>query len=114
MASGSVKAAAEQTKSDAPWAIGSLVVFGSMFIYVTAPPKGGKKGHGHEAEHGSGSSSSSEEEEDSDAETEDTEEENSTYDNVKKIEDKPDSNAPKGSQVSRLIHNRAMTILIDF
>lgn len=94
MASGSTKAAVEQTKSDAPWAIGSLVIFGSMFIYLTAPPAGGKKGHGHESAHDD-SSSSSEEDEDSGAETESTQ-----YDDVKKIEDKPGENAPKGSQVS--------------
>lgn len=31
-------------KSDAPWAIGSAVIFGSLFVYLTSPSK---DGHGH-------------------------------------------------------------------
>lgn len=36
-------------KSDMPWAVASVVVFGSLFVYVTAPGK--KDGHGHD-DHG--------------------------------------------------------------
>lgn len=99
MASGTAKAASEQAKSDAPWAIGSLVVFGSMFVYLTAPPKGGKK-HGHESSsHGHESSS---EEEDSGDETEATADEEKEFVVSKKIEDRPEpgSDAPAGSHVS--------------
>jgi hypothetical protein len=98
MASGTAKAAIQQTKSDAPWAVSSLVVFGGMFIYLTSPPKGGKNAHGHEGGHG-GKSDSSSEEPDSEGESDATEEENTDYDNVKKIEDKPEGTGPKGGQV---------------
>lgn len=36
-------------KSDMPWAVASVVVFGSLFVYVTAPGK--KVSHGHD-DHG--------------------------------------------------------------
>ncbi|UZJ53005.1 hypothetical protein CBS101457_002325 [Exobasidium rhododendri] len=101
MASATTKAAIKQTKSDAPWAIGSVVVFGSMFVYVTSPPKGGKKGHGHDDSHKEKSESSSEDDDDSGDESEATEddgEEITKYDNVKKIQDKPGDSGPKGGQ----------------
>jgi hypothetical protein len=44
-ASQSAKSAVESVKSDAPWAITSLVVFGGMFVYITSPPSGGAGGH---------------------------------------------------------------------
>lgn len=87
-AKGAIEKAA---KSDAPWAIGSLVVFGSMFIYLTSPPKGGKHGHGHENEQ--------HEESDDDSDTL-IDAENTTYDNPNKIELKPGKNSPAGGQVS--------------
>lgn len=97
MASTTAKVAEAATKSDAPWAIGSLLVFGGMFIYLTAPPKGGKKGHGHES-HDTGSSSHDDEEESED-------DEEREFFVSKKIEDKPEagSDAPPGSHVSALL-----------
>ncbi|PWN45479.1 hypothetical protein IE81DRAFT_364114 [Ceraceosorus guamensis] len=43
-ASGAHQGEKQQQSSDVPWAISSLVVFGGLGIYLTAPPK---DGHGH-------------------------------------------------------------------
>lgn len=102
MASTTSKVTEAATKSDAPWAIGSLLVFGGMFIYLTAPPKGGKKGHGdHESHHDDDDKSSESGDDDEEPETPADERE---FFVSKKIEDKPEegSDAPAGSHVSIL------------
>lgn len=51
-------------KSDAPWAIASAVVFGSLFVYATSPASKTHNEHGHvtggkkPAQHGAGSAAS--------------------------------------------------------
>lgn len=89
----------KKVQSDAPWAITSLLVFGGLFVYLTAPPSGGNSKHGHGDEsHGHGGksegSSSEEEEEDDQSSTSSGEE----YVDVKKIEEKPGDDAPRGSK----------------
>ncbi|PWN49701.1 hypothetical protein IE53DRAFT_388053 [Violaceomyces palustris] len=48
-ATGAEHAKAASQSSDVPWAVTSTVVFGSLFVYLTAPPskKGDSHGHGH-------------------------------------------------------------------
>lgn len=38
-------------KSDAPWAIASVLTFGGLFVYLTAPGAKGDDHHGHGAKH---------------------------------------------------------------
>lgn len=63
----SSQAAAGQVKSDAPWAIGSLVIFGGLFIYLSSPSKGGH-GHGHDDDHHGGKPKAAKKEEAEEAE----------------------------------------------
>ncbi|PWN26374.1 hypothetical protein BDZ90DRAFT_275473 [Jaminaea rosea] len=68
--SGAASSAAETAKkfipsSDAPWAISSALIFGSLFIYATSPSSKTHNEHGHitgaahkPAQHGAGSSAS--------------------------------------------------------
>lgn len=101
----STEAAAQQAKSDAPWAITSLLVFGSMFIYLTAPPKGGKKhGHGHDSHDSHGKAGEDAEEgEGGDGDEEESKSgamSDEDYELVDKVEGKPADDAPAGNQVS--------------
>lgn len=100
-ASDKIKEAAETVKSksgDAPWAIGSVLFFGSLFVYLTSPPSGGKNGHahGHKDPHEGDSAYTD------DGKSAKGTEGGSDYFVPKKIEDKPEegSNAPPGSHVS--------------
>jgi hypothetical protein len=94
------EAAKETVKSDAPWAIGSLVVFGGLFVYLTSPPKGGKKGHGHD-DHGKHDEARTNDTSDSGGEPEDGDTDANEREFIvdKKIEDHPDpdGDAPAGS-----------------
>ncbi|PWN34013.1 uncharacterized protein FA14DRAFT_180646 [Meira miltonrushii] len=92
----------KKVQSDAPWAITSLLVFGGLFVYLTAPTSGDKHGHGHD-DKGHGKEVETEEEpaEEEPAEEEESEDASSSgdeYVDVKKIEDKPGDDAPKGSK----------------
>lgn len=91
----------KKVQSDAPWAITSLLVFGGMFVYLTAPSSGGDK-HGH-GDKGHGKEVKKEEEEEEEEESGDDDDSSSAssgdeYVDVKKIEDKPGDDAPKGSK----------------
>lgn len=90
----------KKVQSDAPWAITSLIVFGGMFVYLTSPSSGDKHGHGEKG-HGKEIEEESEEEEDSSSTSSGEE-----YVDVKKVEDKPGDDAPKGSKA---IAERSLT-----
>lgn len=90
----------KKVQSDAPWAISSLVVFGGLFVYLTAPGSGDKHGsHGHD-DKGHGKEVETEEEpaEEESDESASSSSSGDEYVDVKKIEDKPGDDAPKGSK----------------
>lgn len=78
-------------KSDAPWAIGSILIFGSLFIYLTAPGK--KDAHGHDG-HAHGKEDHEEEEKPVD------EEQEAHFNNPGKVEEAPQDHHPEGNKVS--------------
>lgn len=97
MASSSTQAAQQTVKSDAPWAIASLLVFGSLFVYVTSPPSKGSAHGGHGDSHGAHkaeASAAQDEGEDGASSASDE-----SYEDVKKIEEKPGEGAPRGAKV---------------
>lgn len=77
-----------------------------MFVYLTSPPKGGKKAHGHHEEHGRDDEADSDTSDSGGTETPDTDADEREYIVDKKIEDRPhpESDAPAGSHVSAIPH----------
>lgn len=80
-------------KSDMPWAVGSILIFGSAFIYLTAPGKKDAHGSHGEDDHGH-----------SDKKKQKDEEQEAHFNNPGKVQESEDHH-PEGNKVSQSIQN---------